>query len=162
MTMLPLTDVAPLAAAVTTAILVDTPVICGVRSIGRGSWKVTRTDLAATTGGGGRTVMFIAAEGADVPPELVAVNWKLPVPLKPAVGVKVTIFPATMVVPLVTPVVAMLVKVPVTWPVRLMLIGVLNAVENGPGSAVTVGMAGSTVMFTGPDVVDVPPGPVAL
>ena len=71
---MPLTDVVPFAAAMTTAMLVDTPVICAVRSIGNGSWKVTKTDRAATTGGGGSTLMFIAADGAEVPPALVAVN----------------------------------------------------------------------------------------
>ena len=160
-TTLPLTIVVPFTAAVVTAMLVDTPVICAVRSIGNGSWKVTSTDRGATTGAAGSTVMFIAADGADVPPAFVAVNWKLPVPAKPAVGVKVTMFPATMVVPLVTPVVAMLVYVPVTRPVRSILIGVLNAVLNGPGAAVTVGGAGNTVILIGPDVADDPPGPFA-
>ena len=41
------------------------------------------------------------------------------------------------------------------------LIGVLKAVLNGPAGAVTVGIAGRTVMFTAEDVADVPPGPVA-
>ena len=82
-------------------------------------------------------------------------------PLNPLVGVKVTTLPATDVVPLVTAVVAMLVNVPVTRPVRSMLMGVLNGVENGPGSALTTGMAGRTVMFTGPDAADDPPGPMA-
>ena len=159
---MPLTEVVPFVAGVITAILVDTPVICAVRSIANGNWNVTETDLAATTGAAGSTVIFIAADGAEVPPALVAVNLKLPVPVKPGVGVNVTTLPATMVVPFVTLVVAMLVNVPVTCPVRLILIGVLKAVENGPGSAVTVGIAGRTVMFTGPEVVDVPPGPVAL
>ena len=77
------------------------------------------------------------------------------------VGVNVTTLPATVVVPFVTAVVAMLVKVPVTRPVRSIFIGVLNAVVNGPGAAVTVGMAGRTVTFTAPEVAEVPPGPVA-
>ena len=158
---MPVTEVLPLTAGVTTAMLLDTPVIWAERSIGNGSWKVTKTDLAATTGGGGNTVMFIAAEGGDVPPALVAVNWKLPVPKKATAGVNVTTLPATVVVPLVTPVVAILVNVPVTRPLRSKLIGVLNAVENGPGAAVTDGGAGSTVMFTALDVVDGPPGPLA-
>ena len=82
-------------------------------------------------------------------------------PVKLSVGVNVTTLPATMVVPLLTAVVAMLVKVPVTRPVRSILMGVLNAVVNGPGAAVTVGTAGNTVTFTAPDVADAPPGPLA-
>ena len=77
------------------------------------------------------------------------------------VGVNVTTDPLTVVVPLVTPVVAMLVNVPVIRLTRSMLIGVLKGVENGPGAAVTVGGAGRTVIFTGPEVADGPPGPLA-
>ena len=82
-------------------------------------------------------------------------------PLKLVVGVNVTTDPLTVVVPLVTPVVAMLVNVPVIRLTRSMLIGVLKGVENGPGAAVTVGGAGRTVIFTGPEVADDPPGPLA-
>ena len=73
-TILPLTEVVPFTAGVVTAMLVDTPVICAVRSMGNGSWNVTNTLRAATTGGGGNTVIFIDAEGREVPPALVAVN----------------------------------------------------------------------------------------
>ena len=105
----PDTDVVPFVAGETTAMLVDTPEICAVRSIGNAIWYVTDTARLATVGGGGKTVMFIAADGAEVPPGLVAVNRKLPVPMKPGVGVNVMTLPTTDVVPFVTLVAAILV-----------------------------------------------------
>ena len=71
---LPTTAVLPFGAGVTTAMLVDTPLICAVRSIANGNWKVTDTARAATTGAAGNTVMLMDADGAEVPPALVAVN----------------------------------------------------------------------------------------
>ena len=57
--------------------LVDTPVICAVRSMAVAIEKPTATARAATEGGGGNIVILTGPEGSDVPPGPVAVNVKL-------------------------------------------------------------------------------------
>ena len=63
----------PRAGKVTTAMLVTVPVICAVRSIAVGVENPTTTDLPATVGLVGNTVMLTGGEGGDVPPRPVAV-----------------------------------------------------------------------------------------
>ena len=55
---------------------------------------------------------------------------------------------------------AMLVATPVICAVKSIAVGVENATETERGA--TVGAAGSTVILTGGDGDDVPPGPVAV
>ena len=71
---------------------------------------------------------------------------KEPVPEKPAVGVNVTEFPLTMVVPLVALTTAMLVEIPEIFDVKFIgAAAVLNAVWKGPTGTETVGGGGNEV-----------------
>jgi len=119
---------------------------------------------AVTLGMAGSTVIFTGPEVVDDPPGPFARYVKEPVPVNPAVGVKVTELPATDVVPLVVVITVMLVETPLMLAVRLIgAAGVLNAVWNGPAGTDTVGGGGSVVrlMVTFTSAELVPQGPVA-
>ena len=84
--------------------------------------------------------------------------------MNPAVGVNVTEFPLTIVVPLVALMTVMLVETPLIFAVRSIgAAAVLNAVWNGPAGTETVGAGGLVVRLIVTITVDdcVVHGPVA-
>ena len=86
---------------------------------------------------------------------------KLSAPKYPTVGVYVTMFPATVVVPCAVGVtIAILDDKPVICAVRLIGIVVLNSTVIALSA--TVGGGGATIVRVTIAAVDVPPGPVAV
>jgi hypothetical protein len=104
----------------------------------------TVTEVAATVGGGGLTVTVTAAAAGEVPPGPVAVYWNDPVPMKPAVGVKVMVVgPVASAVPPTAALGVTEVTEPVIDEARLMAIAVLNAVV-----ALAAATMGAAVAFS--------------
>ena len=146
-TTVPATEVVPFTAPVADT-LVTTPVMKGARSIGVDVTGLpllngTVAEVGATVGGGGLTVTVTVAGAGEVPPGPVAVNWNDPVPMNPAVGVKVMVVgPVASAVPFTAPLGVTDVEDPEIDPDRSIAIAVLKAV---------VALAGET---TGADVGD--------